>query len=200
MASLPPLQQLGFGTSRWRLQGNATSGLRAGGRGYHPLAAQECVPGTKCGCRRVRYGAALGRMSRSRLLALLRHGLRKYFAVGDRIHLTRIGTHARKRNLDKCAASPAGYRAGFFAGVCQCMDRPRALAGMPQHQAHEDDDDIIFRFIFHFAWRSPWLMPWQACFDRLLFSCFSCSAPAIHPCSFPVVFGTFPGFARVSVG
>jgi len=37
-----------------------------------------------------------------------------------------------------------------------------------------------------------------ACFDRLLFSCFSCSAPAIHLCSFPVVFGTFPGFARVS--
>jgi hypothetical protein len=35
MASLPPLQQLGFGTSRWRLQGNATLGLRAGGRGHH---------------------------------------------------------------------------------------------------------------------------------------------------------------------
>ena len=34
MAPLPPLQQLGFGTSRWRLQGNATSGLRAGGRGH----------------------------------------------------------------------------------------------------------------------------------------------------------------------
>src|SRR5947209_1214463 len=33
MAPLPPLQQSGFGTSRWRLQGNATSGLRAGGRG-----------------------------------------------------------------------------------------------------------------------------------------------------------------------
>src|SRR6266446_5429567 len=35
MAPLPPLQSLGFGTSRWRLQGNATLGLRAGGRGHH---------------------------------------------------------------------------------------------------------------------------------------------------------------------
>lgn len=35
MTPLPPLQQMGFGTSRWRLQGNATSGLRAGGRGHH---------------------------------------------------------------------------------------------------------------------------------------------------------------------
>src|SRR5207249_7258847 len=35
MAPLPPLQELGFGISRWRLQGNATSGLRAGGRGHH---------------------------------------------------------------------------------------------------------------------------------------------------------------------
>src|SRR6516165_3309809 len=35
MAPLPPSQSLGFGTSRWRLQGNATLGLRAGGRGHH---------------------------------------------------------------------------------------------------------------------------------------------------------------------
>src|SRR5215510_12983574 len=35
MAPLPPVQQLGFGISRWRLQGNATLGLRAGGRGHH---------------------------------------------------------------------------------------------------------------------------------------------------------------------
>ena len=49
MAPLPPLQQLGFGSSRWRLQGNATLGLRAGGRGHHlfflphksPLLAQS---------------------------------------------------------------------------------------------------------------------------------------------------------------
>src|SRR5262249_22317984 len=34
-APLPPLQQLGFGTSRWRLQGNATLGLRSGERGHH---------------------------------------------------------------------------------------------------------------------------------------------------------------------
>src|SRR5262245_40787189 len=34
MALLPPLQQSGFGPSRWRLQGNATLGLRAGGRGH----------------------------------------------------------------------------------------------------------------------------------------------------------------------
>src|SRR3954462_15642477 len=47
MASLPPLQQLGFGASRWRLQGNATLGLRAGGRGHHLffLAGQESAPG-----------------------------------------------------------------------------------------------------------------------------------------------------------
>ena len=35
-----------FGISRWRLQGNATLGLRAGGRGHHLfLAAQESAPG-----------------------------------------------------------------------------------------------------------------------------------------------------------
>src|SRR5262249_4429772 len=33
--TLPPLQSLGFGTSRWRLQGNATLRLRAGERGHH---------------------------------------------------------------------------------------------------------------------------------------------------------------------
>src|SRR5262245_63459314 len=48
MAPLPPLQQLGFGTSRWRLQGNATSGLRAGGRGHHLffLLHKSPLPGT----------------------------------------------------------------------------------------------------------------------------------------------------------
>src|SRR5215471_18153876 len=35
MAPLPPSQLLGFGTSRWRLQGNAILGVRAGGRGHH---------------------------------------------------------------------------------------------------------------------------------------------------------------------
>src|SRR5215471_6680629 len=49
MAPLPPSQLLGFGTSRWRLQGDAILGLRAGGRGHHlfflphkgPLLAQS---------------------------------------------------------------------------------------------------------------------------------------------------------------
>jgi hypothetical protein len=46
MAPLPPLQSLGFGISRWRLQGNATLGLRAGGRGHHVfLATRESAPG-----------------------------------------------------------------------------------------------------------------------------------------------------------
>src|SRR5262245_29057097 len=52
MAPSPPLQQLGFGPSRWRLRGNATLGLRAGGRGHHlfflphksPLLAQRGPP------------------------------------------------------------------------------------------------------------------------------------------------------------
>src|SRR5262245_29565841 len=49
MAPLPPLQQLGFGNCRCRLQGNATLDLRAGGRGHQSLflAAQESAPGTK---------------------------------------------------------------------------------------------------------------------------------------------------------
>jgi hypothetical protein len=50
------LQSLGFGTSRWRLQGNATLGLRAGGRGHHlfflphksPLLAQSGHTETIC--------------------------------------------------------------------------------------------------------------------------------------------------------
>jgi hypothetical protein len=56
MAPLPPLQQLGFGISRWRLQGNATLGLRAGGRGHHlfflphktPLLARSGPAETVC--------------------------------------------------------------------------------------------------------------------------------------------------------
>jgi hypothetical protein len=43
MAPLPPLQSLGFGTSRWRLQGNATLGLRAGGRGHHLFSCRTSV-------------------------------------------------------------------------------------------------------------------------------------------------------------
>ena len=47
MAPLPPLQELGFGTSRWRLQGNATSGLRAGEGGHHLFSCRtRSAPGT----------------------------------------------------------------------------------------------------------------------------------------------------------
>jgi hypothetical protein len=43
MAPLPPLQSLGFGTSRWRLQANATLGLRAGERGHHLFSRRTSV-------------------------------------------------------------------------------------------------------------------------------------------------------------
>jgi hypothetical protein len=34
----------------------------------------------------------------------------------------------------------------------------------------------------------------MACFDRLLFSCFSCSGPVISPCSFLLFWAAFPGW------
>jgi hypothetical protein len=43
MGPSPPLQQLGLGTSRWRLEGNATLGLRAGGRGHHLFSCRTRV-------------------------------------------------------------------------------------------------------------------------------------------------------------
>ena len=54
MAPLPPLQQAGLGTSRWRLQRHATSGLRAGGRGQHAFSCRTSVRSWHWALRRPR--------------------------------------------------------------------------------------------------------------------------------------------------
>jgi hypothetical protein len=60
MALLPPLQQLGFGIFRWRLQRNATSALRAGEGGIiFFLAALESAPRTERTSGDVRSAVAI---------------------------------------------------------------------------------------------------------------------------------------------
>ena len=74
MASCRRCNNWGFGTSRWRLQGNATLGLRAGGRGHHLffLAEQGSAPGTNQHTTGGQSMSALPRYIRRQLAPLSR--------------------------------------------------------------------------------------------------------------------------------
>src|SRR5262249_59085917 len=93
-APLPPLQQLGFGTSRWRLQGNATLGLRAGERGHHlfflphktPLGGTVLAGSPAESCLSVVSGCNKWQVRRSNrcMAAPRRSGHDEYSALRDR--------------------------------------------------------------------------------------------------------------------
>jgi len=105
---LPPLQQLGFGTSRWRLQGNATLGLRAGGRGHHLffLAGQESAPGTNQHTTGGQSMSALPRYIRRQLAPL-----------------SRARHQPQCPDIGRCSRSLCGRARAGRPEDCLCADR-----------------------------------------------------------------------------
>ncbi len=148
---MPPFQRFGFGTSRWRLQGHATSGLRAGGRGHHfILAAQDSAPS----CNSLAsIGAATPRFQ---------HSISRSF---HRAPGARNGGPARKAlSRSNRVPRPHGHRGhrpvpGVFAAAAEvttlyngpagqafrCLGRPPPLYGAGLHGSVDGHPEALGR-------------------------------------------------------